>query len=260
MVRRICVGDIQGCLDSLERLLQTVGLRREDRLYSVGDLVNRGPDSIGVLRRLRGLKARVVLGNHDLHLLRLALGSRPPAAGPLRDLFEASDRNELIAWLAAKPVLLVEDDLVVVHAGIHPRWRDLPRVARSLHEAVADHIRGHPDPGVTFATRVRYCDANGRRPVKDDPPPGEPYRPWDDFYDGRRTVVFGHWARRGLVVGPRVRGLDTGCVWGGPLTAWIADEDRFVQVPGLSGASLVHTPEAADKTSNGNLGGGPPFA
>ena len=83
-----------------------------------------------------------------------------------------------------------------------------------------------------FATRVRYCSADGERPLRDDPPPGPPYRPWYAFRSpGAETVVFGHWATRGLVCEPGLRGLDTGCVWGGRLTAWIAEEDRIVQVP-----------------------------
>jgi bis(5'-nucleosyl)-tetraphosphatase (symmetrical) len=79
---------------------------------------------------------------------------------------------------------------------------------------------------------VRYCDASGRQPDDDWPPPGPPFRPWDDFYAGRRRVVFGHWARRGLVVRPQCVGLDSGCCYGGQLSAWIAEEDRVVQVPG----------------------------
>ena len=87
---------------------------------------------------------------------------------------------------------------------------------------------------IEFATAVRYCDPEGRRPARDHPPPDPPFMPWDHFYRGERTVVFGHWARRGLVLRPRLRGLDTGCVYGGPLTAWIAEEDRLVQVPGVA--------------------------
>ena len=85
---------------------------------------------------------------------------------------------------------------------------------------------------VDYAVNVRYCDAEGRRPARDWPPPGPPFRPWDDFYKGQRRVVFGHWARRGLVVRPQCVGLDTGCVYGGKLSAWIAEEDRVVQVDG----------------------------
>jgi bis(5'-nucleosyl)-tetraphosphatase (symmetrical) len=99
---------------------------------------------------------------------------------------------------------------------------------------VPAHVRGTHDERIAFAAEVRHCDAGGRRPAQDDPPPGLPFKPWDHWYGGPYTVVFGHWARRGLVAGARVRGLDTGCVYGGPLTAWIAEEDRFVQVAGLA--------------------------
>ncbi len=222
-----------------------------DRLYCAGDLVNRGPDSVGTLRRVRQLDARVVLGNHDLHLLRVAAGTRPRLpVDRLDDVLAAPDRTELLEWLEAQPVMRVEDDLVLVHGGIHPSWDDLPAVAASLNAAVAGHVRRRPDERIVFATQVRYCDERGRRPARDEPPPGPPYRPWDDLYRGRRMVVFAHWARRGLVIGPRVRGLDTGCVYGRPLTAWIAEEDRVVQVPGwplgrLPAAQGERAPEVA---------------
>jgi bis(5'-nucleosyl)-tetraphosphatase (symmetrical) len=232
-VRRIFIGDIQGCLEQLDGLLAEVRLRPDDRVCCVGDLVNRGPDSLGVLRRVRALGARAVLGNHDLHLLRIAAGTRRLLpADRLDDVLAAPDRAELLQWLGAQPVMRVEDDVVVVHGGVHPLWRDLPEVAASLNSAVSAHVHAHPDEPIRFATQVRYCDERGRRPARDEPPPGPPFRPWDEFYHGRRRVVFAHWARRGLVIGPRVRGLDSGCVYGRALTAWIAEEDRVVQVPG----------------------------
>ena len=234
-MRRIFIGDVQGCLLQLDVLLRAVRPRSDDRLYSVGDLVNRGPDSLGVLRRVREFGMRVVLGNHDLHLLRLAARpARSSRHGHLQAVLAAPDRTELLAWLAAQPVMIVEDDLVAVHAGLHPAWRDLPAVAAELNAAVGTPAR-HSDPRIAFVTEVRYCDAEGRRPPQDDPPPGPPFVPWDHFYRGRRTVVFGHWARRGLVMRPRLRGLDSGCVYGGTLTAWIAEEDRLVQVAGWRG-------------------------
>ncbi len=229
-MRRIFVGDIQGCLQQLDELLATLAPQRTDRLYSVGDLVNRGPDSLGVLRRMRDLGALVVLGNHDLHLLRIAAGRTALRADDCLDaVLAAPDREELLAWLGAQPVMRVEDDVVVVHAGLHPSWTDIGTIAAQLNAAVFNHVHHHRDAGVRFATDVRYCDAQGRRPPEDDPPPGPPFAPWDQFYRGERTVVFGHWARRGLVVAPRLRGLDTGCLYGGALTAWIAGEDRLVQ-------------------------------
>jgi bis(5'-nucleosyl)-tetraphosphatase (symmetrical) len=204
MGRRIFVGDIQGCREPLERLLAAVAFGRgDDRLLPVGDLVNKGPDSVGVLALLRELGAEPVLGNHDLHWL--ARSTDGPA--------------ELRAWLQGQPVVRVFDDLVMIHAGLHPAWDD----ERLAHLSPDD---------VHYAINVRYIDAEGRRPAHDWPPPGPPFRPWDDFYRGRRRVVFGHWARRGLVVRPQCIGLDTGCVYGGQLSAWIAEEDRVVQVAG----------------------------
>ncbi|MGE3173399.1 MAG: metallophosphoesterase [Planctomycetota bacterium] len=208
-MRRIFVGDLQGCREPLERLLRAVGFARgRDRLLPVGDLVNKGPDSPGTLDLLIELGAEPVLGNHDLHLLR---------RGTL------SPKHE--RWLRPQPIVRVFDDVVMVHAGLHPRWTE-----DDLQTVGASEERRH------YAVNVRYCDEAGARPPSDWPPPGPPFRPWDDFYRGRRRVVFGHWARRGLVVRPQCVGLDSGCVYGGKLSAWIAEEDRVVQVDGWRGA------------------------
>jgi len=203
-VRRIFVGDIQGCREPLVRLLDAVGFARgSDRLLPVGDLVNKGPDSPGTLDLLMELGAEPVLGNHDLHWLQKGRPQDPQRR----------------RWLEALPYVRVFDDLILVHAGLHPHW-DEARLQRL----------GPPEQH--YAVNVRYCDADGNRPKEDWPPPGPPFRPWDDFYQGRKRVVFGHWARRGLVVRPQCVGLDTGCVYGGKLSAWIAEEDRIVQVEG----------------------------
>lgn len=206
--RRIFVGDIQGCLAPLQRLLREVGFDAgSDRLHPTGDLVAKGPDSLGVLRLCRELGAQPVLGNHDLHWL---------------EHRRIAD-DSLARWLSRQPIIREYDDLILVHAGLHPRWDDR-RLARLRTE------------DVDYAVTVRYCDADGNRPAKDWPPPGPPYRPWDDHYRLSRRVVFGHWARRGLELTPRVVALDSGCVYGGPLSAWIAEEDRVVQVEGFAGA------------------------
>lgn len=203
-MRRIFVGDIQGCPEPLERLLRAVDYEAgRDRLLPVGDLVNKGPDSPGVLQLLMQLDAEPVLGNHDLHWLKKG---------------KAGDSRQR-DWLRAQPFVRMFDDVILVHGGLHPRWTD-------------ERLSSLDDSDVDYAVNVRYCDAEGRRPPEDWPPPGPPFRPWDDFYKGRRRVVFGHWARRGLVVRPQCVGLDTGCVYGGPLTAWVAEEDRIVQVDG----------------------------
>ncbi len=203
-MRRIFVGDIHGCLEPLQRLLDKVAFDSgTDRLHPVGDLVNKGPDSPGVLRLLMDLQAEPVLGNHDLHCL-----TKGKIADPAQE-----------QWLRAQPIVRLLDGLLMVHAGLHPQWDEQRLMQLTPTE-------------VNYATNVRYCDPDGVQPAADWPPPGPPYRPWDDFYRGSRRVVFGHWARRGLVVRPQCIGLDTGCVYGGQLSAWIAEEDRIVQVEG----------------------------
>jgi bis(5'-nucleosyl)-tetraphosphatase (symmetrical) len=227
--RRIFLGDVQGCRVELERLLELVRFDpARDVLHPVGDLVNRGPDSLGVLRLLHSLGALSVLGNHDLHLLQVAAGTRALRAGDtLADVLAAPEREELLAWLARQPFLRVFPDVLLVHAGLSPAWSDPARVLAGIDPLA-------PTSDATFAVRVRWCDAAGRLPRTEDADPGPPFRPWHAFYDARlhagRTLVFGHWAAQGLVVREHLRGLDTGCVWGGKLSAWIAEEDRVLQV------------------------------
>ena len=223
------MGDIQGCREELERLLERLAFDPAgDDLEPVGDFVNRGPDSAGVLRLCRTLGAGGVLGNHDVHLLRVARGLKAPGRrDTIQDVLAAEDREALVAWLSKRPFVRAWSDVLLVHAGINPSWKDAAaRLARL--DPLAD------DADCAFAISARYCSPCGERPTADWPPPGAPYRPWYEFYPvdrgERRTVVFGHWARNGLVLRPQVRGLDTGCVWGGKLSAWIAEEDRVVQV------------------------------
>ena len=170
-----------------------------------------------------------MLGNHDLHLLRVAQGVRRlRARDTLQAVLDAPDREALLAWLAEKPFVKRWDDVWLVHGGFDPRWTDPERELARLDPLASD-------PRSDFATRVRFCTADGQRPERDDPPPMLPYRPWFEHWGAlvkdQRTVVFGHWAQKGLVFAPGLRGLDTGCVWGGRLTAWIAEEDRFESVP-----------------------------
>jgi bis(5'-nucleosyl)-tetraphosphatase (symmetrical) len=227
--RRIFVGDVQGCREELERLLEALAFDpATDRIEPVGDVVNRGPDSLGTLRLLRSLDAGGVLGNHDLHLLRSAAGTRAlRETDTLDQVLAADDRDELIDWLARRPFARDFGDVLLVHAGLSPAWSEPLRALEGL-----DPLEPHPD--TDFATRVRYCDAAGARPERDWPVPEPPFAPWYEHWLERgdeRTVAFGHWARRGLVERPGLRGLDTGCVWGRELTAWIAEEDRLVSVP-----------------------------
>ncbi len=228
--RRIFVGDIQGCRVELERLLEELRFDpAADALHPVGDFVNRGPDSLGVLRLCRTLGAGGVLGNHDVLLLRVAAGLRQwRARDTAQDVLAASDAAELVAWLGARPLVQAFDDVICVHAGLDPRWSDPVAALARL-----DPLREEPD--LAFAISARYCDARGTRPGRDWPAPPPPFQPWHEFWPPnageRRTVVYGHWARAGLLLRPQLRGLDSGCVWGGKLSAWIAEEDRIVQVP-----------------------------
>ena len=202
-MRRIFIGDIQGCRHELERLLERCDFKPGvDRLHPVGDFVNRGPDSLGVLRLMLEHDGQGVLGNHDVAWL---------AQRKIKD-------PALVRWLERQPPVRVLDDAIQIHAGLHPRWK----------EADLEHLEGDD---VEYALNVRYCTAAGRRPKEDWPPPPPPFEPWDNFYRGTKRVVCGHWSRRGLVIKPNMIALDTGCCYGGQLTAWIAEEDRIVQVP-----------------------------
>ncbi len=230
--RRIFIGDLQGCREEFEALLERVKFDPSvDTLHPVGDLVNRGPDSVGCLRLAKELGAMPVLGNHDVHMLRQ--WKNPAHRGKRRTLHEvqaSDDGEELLGWLAKQPIIRGWDDVVCVHAGVHPGWKHPVKKASDRSPFDVD------DDVVEFAVRARYCDPSGALPKDGDfPPPPAPFQPWDAFWRARendsRTIVFGHWARRGLVELERTRGLDTGCVYGGYLTAWIAETDRIESVP-----------------------------
>ncbi|NNE44359.1 MAG: hypothetical protein HKN12_09130 [Gemmatimonadetes bacterium] len=229
---RIFIGDVHGCADELEHLLDKLQPDLErDELWFVGDIVNRGPASLRALRRVREVAAGVVLGNHDLHLLGVAAGERETRRrDTLDDVLAADDRDDLIGWLRTRPLIAEWEDRVLVHAGLHPEWSDLAAVARPLEAAIAGGRVPWMDADLSLVTRVRHCDADGRLP-RNDEEPGPGFAPWDEHYRGVRPVVCGHWAARGVVVTDRVLSLDSGCVWGGRLTAWVEAEDRLVSVP-----------------------------
>ena len=227
--RRIFIGDIQGCREELELLLCRVAFDpSKDLLEPVGDFVNRGPDSLGVLRLMKKLGAGGVLGNHDLHLLAASRGERTlKPSDTLAQILEAPDRDELLSWLRAKPFIRTWPDIILVHAGLSPKWVAPARELAGLDPEIAH-------PAIDIATRLRWCDRKGGTPETDTDPPTEPgFKPWFEQIEGRfkETIVFGHWARLGLVNRPGFRGLDTGCVWGGQLTAWIPEDDTFASVP-----------------------------
>jgi bis(5'-nucleosyl)-tetraphosphatase (symmetrical) len=228
---RIFVGDIQGCADELDDLLELLNFdTAAHELFCVGDLVNRGPFALRTLRRLRKLGAQSVLGNHDLHLLAVAAGERNlRETDTLDDVLAAPDREELLQWLRERPLLIEWPELVLVHAGLSPLWSDYAAIARPLEASIRTGRIPWQSDELGFMTRVRLCDAQGQR--SNELEANDRFRPWDEFYRGERIVVCGHWASRGLVQSERLRALDSGCVWGGRLSAWIAEEDRIVSVP-----------------------------
>jgi bis(5'-nucleosyl)-tetraphosphatase (symmetrical) len=262
------IGDIHGSYQPLQRLLARLGFdRRADRLWLVGDLVNRGPQSLEVLRWAVDLDDRddqltAVLGNHDLHLLALAAGVSPPRR---RDTFEAllaaPDRDDLLAWLRRRPLFVREGDFALVHAGLFPAWTldEAEALARQVEEtlrgpqgeellaAVSARSPERWRPGLTRAESDRAAlagFAKMRTLTRDESlcaewsgaPEESPKEctPWFDFSERRSrgaTVVFGHWAAAGLRLGPGFAALDTGCAWGGALTALRLDDWAIFQEP-----------------------------
>jgi bis(5'-nucleosyl)-tetraphosphatase (symmetrical) len=263
------IGDLQGCNDELGALLSALRFSADrDRLWFVGDLVNRGPDSLGVLRRIRSLgdAATVTLGNHDLHLLAVAFGSARIRSGDtLAETLAAPDRDALLEWLAGRP-LFHEDhalNVCMLHAGLAPQW-DLT-LARQCAREVENVLQRDPqklfkrlygdqpdrwDPAlegegrlrfiVNCFTRLRYVDADGRLALRVKGSPKKSQSPsmipWFEAREARwrgARLVFGHWSTLGFFSNGDVTGLDTGCVWGGTLTALRLDDPgaKPVQVP-----------------------------
>ena len=261
------VGDVQGCDDALERLLAAIGFSpSRDTLVVLGDLVNRGPASLAVLERLSGYgdACTCLLGNHDLHLLAVAEGVRPAhRSDTLQPLLDSPRRAHWRDWLRTRKLALHAQGWLMVHAGVAPQW-DLPTtlgLAAELEAALAgpglrdfldvmygnepslwsDTLAGHDRLryAVNVFTRIRFVDAEGRLDFKvkegaDAAPPG--LMPWFDA-PGRRTagvaVAFGHWSTLGLLQRPDLLALDTGCVWGGQLSAARLDGGtvEIIQVP-----------------------------
>ncbi len=254
------IGDVQGCWRSLEALLATIGFAdSRDRLWFTGDLVNRGPGSLEVLRWAAAHDERIttVLGNHDLHLIAVHLGiSHLRKRDTLDEILAAPDADELISWLRAQPFAHREGRHLLVHAGLLPRWTEDDALERSrlvsaaLHdERAGDLVHGlryettNLDPAVVarahdaaVLTRLRVCTAEGVPALAFKGPPAEApagHRPWFDHphrRDPETRVVFGHWAALGgphLL--PGVIALDSGCVWGRSLTALRLDDGHIVQ-------------------------------
>ncbi|MBW7862172.1 MAG: symmetrical bis(5'-nucleosyl)-tetraphosphatase [Rhodocyclaceae bacterium] len=255
------VGDVQGCHDELRSLLDLCKFDPAvDRLWLVGDLVNRGPDSAGVLRFVRSLGAAavVVLGNHDLYLVKVA--SSPAVSrkrhDTLQDVLDAPDRDELIDWLRTQPLMHVDGSFALVHAGLLPCW-SIERAASLAREVEAvlagpdwrdfmQHLWGNRPAVwhdaligyeryrvvVNAMTRMRFCSLSGsiefdaKGPPESAPPGHLPWFEHPDRASRDATVVFGHWSALGFRRGPDYLALDSGCVWGGTMTA-VRLEDRM---------------------------------
>lgn len=258
------IGDIQGCYAELQQLLEKIRFDpARDRIWLVGDLVNRGPDSLQVLRLIRSLgdRAVAVLGNHDLHLLAVAAGEAElHRSDTLDEVLQAPDRDELLAWLRHRPLLHIENDHVLVHAGLLPQWsvshaaglaREVEDVLRGDdHITFFEHMYGNSPRGwhddyagykrlrvITNAfTRMRICTPQGEMEFKfkgevEKVPQG--YLPWFDLPKRKSrdaTVIFGHWSALGLKITPNLLALDTGCLWGGMLTAIRLEDRQLFQV------------------------------
>ncbi len=266
------IGDLQGCLDPLQRLLEGIAFDPSaDRLWFVGDLVNRGPQSLETLRFVKslGAAATVVLGNHDLHLVMQSAGygkaNREDTLGPI---LHAKDRNELIDWLRAQPLCYRErigsEDWLLVHAGLLPEWTAPQAEALSGEVSAALQAKNYADflahmwgsepvrwseqlTGwdrlrviVNAMTRMRYLTREGamefRAPGAKSPPAQGPANCFPWFEAGGRqhldhTVVCGHWSGLGLLERPDLLAIDTGALWGGALTAVRLEDRRIFKQP-----------------------------
>lgn len=257
------IGDVHGCLTTFQRLLEAFQYDEvADRILMTGDLVNGGPDSAGVVRWAKNHGAEVVLGNHDLHLLVVAAGARAPRKNDtFLDLLGAEDSDDLLDWLRNRPLAIREENLLLVHAGVLPSW-DIPTVMRLAGEVEAQLRDGSRlefwremygdqpcrwNEKLTGSDRLRVIvnaltrlrtlttkheiDIGFTGPLRDVPPN---LTPWFAI-PGRRSastrIFFGHWAALGFYRGENVVGLDSGCAWGGALTAWRLEDGAVFQVP-----------------------------
>ena len=264
------IGDVQGCYDALRRLLDHINYDpADDELWFAGDLVNRGSQSLETLNFVKSLgdNAKWVIGNHELHLLRLADGLVEASRSMLNAVLDAPDADILLAWVAQQPLLRVDHQrkLILVHAGLLPQWDielamqlakhvcqrlQSPERKTFLAQLLAqrnipamweDHLQGIERLAITVnaMTSIRFCDAQGRMDFQTKIPPGDNppgLYPWYTLAhkrDPSYTLLFGHWAALGYKKMKSYIALDSGCVWGGLLTAYrldAANEQEF-QIP-----------------------------
>ena len=259
------IGDIQGCCSSLDSLLANPLIAQDPhaRFWFAGDLVNRGPQSLATLRRLMALEERsvAILGNHDLHLLAVAAGVRRPGKNDtLLEILDAPDADEIIDWLRWRPLAHFELNHLMVHAGVLAKWdvqktlllaneietalrgNNWKKMLQKMYGNEPDHWKDEHTGGkrmrviINALTRMRMCTPKGRMalPIKAEPGQrSDGLVPWFDVPDRATrdiTVVFGHWSTLGLLIRSDVICLDTGCVWGGHLTALRLQDRALVQV------------------------------
>ena len=252
---RYAVGDVQGCLRSLHFLLDEVGFDAiEDELWLVGDLINRGADNLDTLRYVKSLgdSARIVLGNHDLHLIAVSFGANTAKRhDTFHDILEAEDCDELIEWLRQQPLMYQDPagEYCMTHAGLPPHWSTEYAAARAreVEKVLQDdemafgylkHMYGNEPAGwhehlkgweryrtiTNYFTRMRFCTAEGELDLinKLDVCENPDYAPWFSYapqYPRSETLLFGHWASlEGNIPAENIYGLDTGCVWGRQMT------------------------------------------
>ena len=265
---RYAIGDVQGCHAELRALVRELKFSPDrDVLWFVGDLVNRGPQSLETLRYIHSLgdNAVVVLGNHDLHLLAVVYGSKRKrkSGDTIDDVLEAPDRDKLLEWLITRPLVHFDADQadLMVHGGVIPRWtlkqtldvaREVESALRTNPRELFDNMYGdQPDRwsenltgydrlrfAINVLTRMRFCTADGRIDLKMKGPPTAaraPFKPWFE-HENRLTqdvrILFGHWSALGFSRSHNTVGLDTGCVWGGSLSAFNLDADApLISVP-----------------------------
>ncbi len=236
---RWIVGDIQGCARELETLLKRIHFDpARDELWSAGDLINKGPDSLAVMRLWTAIGGHAVLGNHEVDALVAWTGTKKKKRHTLDELFAAADADALMDALRRLPILVPlasagkGPDAWLVHAGLKPRWTDLEDLAARINTEPHDDDWLLGDD-VTFATNARCITPAGDLGDHTGPPAEcqAPYQPWDVLWTGDDFIVHGHWAARGHYRAARTMGLDSGCVYGRALTAWCQDEDRIVTIP-----------------------------
>ncbi|MGB1383093.1 MAG: symmetrical bis(5'-nucleosyl)-tetraphosphatase [Porticoccaceae bacterium] len=260
------VGDIQGCLEPLQALLETVNFNKDsDVLISAGDLVNRGPQSLATLRFCMSLgkSFNMVLGNHDLHLLAIIEGVRKPNKNDtIQDILDAPDRELLAGWLRQYPLMLRYKGFSIVHAGIPHIWtiQQAQGLADEVSQAIQstkrksyfEHMYGntpdvwHEDLRETerlrvitnYLTRMRFCSHSGELELKtkDKSSIPAPFKPWFEHSrnDKNNNIIFGHWAAlKGEPCGPDLFAMDTGYVWGGTLRMMNLDTKQLYEQPQL---------------------------